>query len=120
MHQSKQVQKISSCTYLVHDDKVDRILLGVLKVDEPEGVALWVKALEVLIVERIGHVRALPEALEADRVKVLGRRVAVQALPCVQHHLARRQQVERVFGLGCRLGLLLLGAILVRLMGLTH
>lgn len=45
---------------------------------------LWVEALEVLLGGAVGHVRAVPQARDADLPELGRRRVAVQPLPGVQ------------------------------------
>ena len=45
---------------------------------------LWVEALEVLLGGAVGHVRAVPQAGDADLPELGRRRVAVQPLPGIQ------------------------------------
>jgi hypothetical protein len=45
---------------------------------------LWVEALEVLLGGAVGHVRAVPQARDADLPELGRRRVAVQPLPGIQ------------------------------------
>jgi len=73
-----------------------------LVVAEPDGESLGVEPREVLLRRRVGHVGALPEALDADLAELGGRRVGVEALPGVEGHRGGGQQVERVLGLGSR------------------
>ncbi len=61
-----------------------------------------------LLVGGVGDVAALPQGCNAGLTEVAGGAVGVEALPGVQDHGGGGQQVQRVLGLWCGLGLILL------------
>ena len=58
----------------------------------------------MLVRRRVGDVCAVPQPVDADLAEFRGGRVGVEALPRVEGHRGRREEVERVLGLGGRRG----------------
>mmetsp|Transcript_12278 Transcript_12278/g.23124 ORF Transcript_12278/g.23124 Transcript_12278/m.23124 type:complete len:228 (-) Transcript_12278:721-1404(-) len=112
---------LEETTDLVHDHEVDGVLVVVLVVAEPQGVALGIESSKLLSACALWDGTSLPEPLARDVSEVVGRGARVETLPGVHDHLGWRELVKRVLWLlllwwGGGLWLLLLWLVLLLLL----